>query len=112
VNCCFDLTHIIQHFASAGAAFLGGSSMMVYAAPGTFKEALVRILVSVGAGVTLAPAITRKIFDDSITDTHVVAGVAFGVGFCAWSSLGAIAAYFQHRKGQDVVQLYQGVKHD
>jgi len=109
-ECALDLTTVITHFASAGAAFLGGTSMMVYMQPAHIKEAVVRILVSVGSGVTLAPAITHKIFDDPTTDYRVVAGVSFAVGFIAWSALGSVARYFENRRSQDAVQLVQGVK--
>ena len=83
---------------------------MVYMQPAHIKEAVVRILVSVGSGVTLAPAITHKIFDDPTTDYRVVAGVSFAVGFIAWSALGSVARYFENRRSQDAVQLVQGVK--
>ena len=110
LDCCFDISHVVTHFASAFAAALGGSSMMVYLQPATVKEAAVRLGVSVGAGTMLAPTITRKIFDDPVTDIHVIAGVSFAVGFLAWSTLGAVARYFEHRRTQDAVQLYQEVK--
>ena len=109
-DCALDLTTVITHFASAGAAFLGGTSMMVYMQPSNIKEAVVRILVSVGAGVTLAPAVTTKLFDDPVTDYRVVAGVSFAVGFVAWSALGAVARYFENRREKDAEQMLQEVK--
>ena len=109
-DCALDLTTVVTHFASAGSAFLGGTSMMVYMQPSSIREAVVRILVSVGAGVTLAPALTTKLFDDPVTDYRVIAGVSFGIGFVAWSVLGAVARYFEHRKGQDAMELVKEVK--
>ena len=109
-DCALDLTTVITHFASAGSAFLGGTSMMVYMQPSTIREAVVRILVSVGSGVTLAPAITTKIFDDPSTDYRVVAGVSFAVGFIAWSALGSVARYFEHRRNQDAEQMLKEIK--
>jgi len=109
-DCALDLTTVITHFASAGSAFLGGTSMMVYMQPSTIREAVVRILVSVGSGVTLAPAITHKIFDDPATDYRVVAGVSFAVGFIAWSALGSVARYFEHRRNQDAEQMIKEAK--
>ena len=84
--------------------------MMVYMQPSTIREAVVRILVSVGSGVTLAPAITTKIFDDPSTDYRVVAGVSFAVGFVAWSALGSVARYFEHRRNQDAEQMLKEIK--
>lgn len=110
MSCCFDLTDIIQHFASAFAAALGGLSMLVYLQPSTIKEALVRVLVSVGAGTTMAPAITKKIFDDPVSDVHVLAGVAFGVGFLSWSVLGSVARYFEHRREKDAAEMIGEIK--
>ena len=109
-DCALDLTTVITHFASAGSAFLGGTSMMVYMQPSSIREAVVRILVSVGSGVTLAPAITTKIFDDPSTDYRVVAGVSFAVGFVAWSALGSVARYFEHRRNQDAQQMLKEIK--
>ena len=83
---------------------------MVYMQPSDIREAVVRILVSVGSGVTLAPAITTKIFDDPSTDYRVVAGVSFAVGFVAWSALGSVARYFEHRRNQDAEQMIKGIK--
>ena len=83
---------------------------MVYMQPSTIREAVVRILVSVGSGVTLAPAITHKIFDDPVTDYRVVAGVSFAVGFIAWSALGSVARYFEHRRNQDAEQMLKEIK--
>jgi len=71
---------------------------------------VVRILVSVGSGVTLAPAITHKIFDNPATDYRVVAGVSFAVGFIAWSALGSVARYFEHRRNQDAEQMIKEAK--
>jgi len=84
--------------------------MMVYMQPSDIREAVVRILVSVGSGVTLAPAITTKIFDDPSTDYRVVAGVSFAVGFVAWSALGSVARYFEHRRNQDAEQMLKEIK--
>jgi len=84
--------------------------MMVYMQPATVKEAAMRLIVSVGAGTMLAPTITRKIFDDPVTDIHVVAGISFALGFIAWSALGSVARYFEHRRQDDAVQLFQGIK--
>ena len=109
-DCALDLTTVITHFASAGSAFLGGSSMMVYLQPSNLREAVVRILVSIVSGVTLAPAITTKLFDDPATDYRVVAGVSFAVGFVAWSALGSVARYFEHRRGQDAEQMLKDIK--
>jgi len=83
---------------------------MVYMQPSDIREAVVRILVSVGSGVTLAPAITTKIFDDPSTDYRVVAGVSFAVGFVAWSALGSVARYFEHRRNQDAEQMLKEIK--
>ena len=109
-DCALDLTTVITHFASAGSAFLGGTSMMVYMQPSNIREAVVRILVSIVSGVTLAPAITTKLFDDPSTDYRVVAGISFSVGFVAWSALGSVARYFEHRRNQDAMELVKGVK--
>jgi len=109
-ECALDLTTVITHFASAGSAFLGGTSMMVYMQPSNIREAVVRILVSIVSGVTLAPAITTKLFDDPSTDYRVVAGISFSVGFVAWSALGSVARYFEHRRNQDAMELVKGVK--
>jgi len=109
-DCALDLTTVITHFASAGSAFLGGTSMMVYMQPSNIREAVVRILVSIVSGVTLAPAITTKLFDDPVTDYRVVAGVSFAVGFVAWSALGSVARYFEHRRNQDAEQMIKDIK--
>ena len=109
-DCALDLTAFASHFLSAGSAFLGGTSMMIYMQPATIREATMRILVSVGAGTILAPAVTKKIFDDPASDIHVTAGAAFIIGFVSWSVLGSVARYFENRKTRDAEQMINEVK--
>ena len=109
-ECTLDLADFVTHFASLGASFLGATSFLVYLPAKTVKEAVTRIAVSTLAGAILAPAITTKIFDDSMTDVHVVASVAFGVGFIAFSALGAVARYFDRRRDKDAMQMYEETK--
>jgi len=45
-----------------------------------------------------------------VTDYRVVAGVSFAVGFVAWSALGSVARYFEHRRGQDAEQMLKDIK--
>lgn len=104
---CDDLTAISSaKLISAIGGFLGGASMMVYMVPSSFKDAAVRLGVSIAAASMLAPVAAAKIFDaNADNDSQIVMGCAFVVGFVAWNGLGAVAQFFKNRQGKDIVQL-------
>lgn len=104
------LPEFIAKGISAAGGFLGGSSLLVYMKPATFKEGIIRVLVTTACAVMTAPAISLKLLDN--TTPEVVGGIAFGVGFVAWNVLGAIAQFFQARQGQDIAQIVKGTKDD
>lgn len=81
---------------------------MVYMKPSSFKEAVIRVLVTTIAAMMTAPAISLKLLDNDTPE--ILGGVAFGVGFVAWNVLGAIAIFFEGRKGQDIVTMVKGAK--
>lgn len=91
---------------SAIGGFLGGASLLVFVKPTSMNDGIVRILVSTAAAVMLAPVAAVKIFDASAdSDSQILMGCGFGVGFVAWNVLGAIAQFFAARQGKDIVQM-------
>lgn len=104
---CDDLTAVSSvKMLSAIGGFLGGASLLVYMKPTSVKEGTVRIGVSTAAAAMLAPVLAVKVFDASAdSDSQIVMGSAFVVGFVAWNILGATAQFFQARQGKDIAQI-------
>lgn len=104
---CDDLTAVSSaKLISAIGGFLGGASLLVYMKPTSAKEGILRIGVSTAAATMLAPVLAVKIFDATAdSDSQIVMGCAFVVGFVAWNILGATAQFFQARQGKDIAQL-------
>lgn len=91
---------------SAIGGFLGGVSLLVYVRPNSLQDGFLRVGVSVASAVMLAPVAAAKLFDATAdTDSQILMGCGFGVGFVAWNVLGAIAQFFAARQGKDIVAL-------
>ena len=105
--CPADLPETAVKVLSSTGGFLGGSSMMLYMRPVNLADAARRCVVSVIAAAMLTVPIASKMFDQS--GSEILMGVGFGIGFIAWSLLGAIAKFFDARQGQDVVQMMKDV---
>lgn len=104
-----DAPEIVKGVSAAGG-FLGGTSLLVYMKPKDLKDALMRVGVSTIAALMATPAISLKLLDNETPE--VLGGVAFGVGFIAWNVLGAVAQFFESRKGQDIKEIVKGATDD
>lgn len=110
MDCPSNLNEITMKVMSAFGGFLGGSSLLIYIKPKNIKDGIVRVLVSTAAAATLAPPITLKIFDaTAASDSEVLMGVAFSIGFIAWNVLGAVANFFANRQGKDIVEMTKDI---
>lgn len=106
LSCDTDMLIGSAKVISAIGGFLGGGSLMVFMQPKDVKDGVIRVGVSTVSAVLLAPLAAVRIFDAKAdTDSQIVMGCAFGVGFIAWNVLGGIAQFFQARQGQDIVTL-------
>lgn len=105
-----NIPEIVTKGVSAAGGFLGGTSLLVYMKPTSFREALIRVAVTTVTALMVTPAISLKLLDNETPE--VLGGVAFGIGFIAWNVLGAIAQFFSARQGQDITQIIKGVKND
>lgn len=90
---------------AATGGFLGGTSMMLYMRPSSLGDAARRVLISVVSGVLLARVVADQLLGSK--ESEVVLGVAFALGFLAWSLLGAIARYFDDRKEANIITMLQ-----
>lgn len=88
---------------SAVGGFLGGLSVLIYMRPANTMDGVRRVVISVVASVLGSSAIAFKVF--GAKDPEYVMMVAFLIGFCAWSLLGAIAKFFEGQKHQDIVGM-------
>lgn len=77
---------------------------MAYTKPASVGQALVRMGVSTAAASMLSPLVMQKVFGTN-ADLQILGGVAFAIGFVAWNVLGAVALFFERRKGLDAKQL-------
>ena len=106
--CPADLPETAVKVLSSTGGFLGGSSMLLYMRPANIGDAVRRCVVSVVAAAMLTGPVADKLFDQ--TGSEILMGVGFGIGFVAWSLLGAVAKFFEVRQGQDIVQMAKAVK--
>ena len=106
--CPADITETAVKLLSSTGGFLGGSSMMLYMRPANIGDAARRCVVSVVAAAMLTVPVADKIFDQA--GSEILMGVGFGIGFVAWSLLGAVAKFFENRNGQDIVQMAKAAK--
>lgn len=93
---------------AATGGFLGGTSMMLYMRPSSVSDAARRVLISVVSALLLTRIVTEQVFGDA--DSEVAIGVAFCLGFLAWSILGAIARYFDDRKDANIITMLSDYK--
>lgn len=105
--CPPELPETAVKLLSSTGGLLGGSSMLLYMRPVDIADAIRRCVVSVVAAAMLTVPIASKMFDQ--TGSEIIMGVGFGIGFIAWSLLGAVAKFFDARQGQDVVQMMKAV---
>lgn len=104
------LQEIGARWMSIAGGFLGGTSLMVYLRPTSFGNAVIRAFVSTASAAALTHLVASKVFGVVDGDPEIYMGIAFGIGFVAWSMLGAVAQFFENRKGQDAVEIIKGVK--
>ena len=102
------ITDLSAKWTCAAGGFLGGTSLMAYTKPSSVGQALIRMAVSTAAASMLSPLAMQKVFGSG-ADLQILGGVAFSIGFVAWNVLGAVALFFEKRKGQDAKQLLKGV---
>lgn len=105
---CDDLTNLSTNILASTGGVLGGTSMMLYMRPSGIADAVRRVVVSTVSAAFLTVPIADKLFEKP--DSEIVMGIAFAVGFVAWSLLGAVAKFFEARQGQDIVQMAKAVK--
>ena len=105
--CVADLTEVSVKVLSAVGGFLGGTSMLLYMRPVDMNDAIRRMIISVLSSVMLTGLTAREMF--SVSGPEVIMGTAFGIGFMAWSLLGAVAKFFAGRQDQDIVQMMKSV---
>lgn len=105
--CVPEISEATVKILSATGGFLGGTSMMLYMRPSDAMDGLRRIAISVLAAVMLSALVARELFDS--VGSEIVMGTAFGIGFMAWSILGAVAKFFQGRQNDDIVQMMKSV---
>lgn len=105
---CLELSEMSVKILSAIGGFLGGTSMMLYMRPASLTDALRRIAISVLSAAMLTALAAKEMFGDY--GSEIVMGTGFGIGFVAWSLLGAVAKFFEVRQGQDIVQMAKAAK--
>lgn len=105
---CAELTEMSVKILASTGGFLGGTSMLLYMRPAGAMDAARRIVVSTMSAAMLTVPVADKLFEQ--TGSEIVMGTAFGIGFVAWSLLGAVAKFFEARQGQDIVQMAKAVK--
>lgn len=88
--------------------FCGGLAMFVYVQPQSLPDAFVRIVVS----IMVANMLTQLVgsFMTKHESTSELWGVAFLLGFTAWSIFGAFARFFAKRQEYDIVDMARDVK--
>jgi hypothetical protein len=96
------------HLISFGGGLLGGISMLVYMRANGVADGLRRILISSVSSGLLASTMASKIFGSEAPE--LVAACAFVLGFVAWNLLGAIAQFFENRKGDDIMSMLKTYK--
>ena len=100
------LTNITYLTAMGG--FCGGLAMFVYIQPKSIPDAFVRIVVSIMVANMLTQLVGSYITHGQ--STSELWGVAFLLGFSAWSVFGAMARFFAKREGFDIVDMARDVK--
>ena len=98
-----DITYL-----TAMGGFCGGLAMFVYIQPKSLPDAFVRIVVSI-----MVSNMLTQLLGSYITHGQTPSelwGVAFLLGFSAWSVFGAMARFFARREEHDIVELARDVK--
>lgn len=107
MNCINDITEFSTRVLAAVGGFLGGTSMLLYMRPADMTDAIRRMVISVLSAVMLTGLAAKELF--SAAGPEIIMGTAFGIGFIAWSLLGAVAKFFEGRQNQDIVQMMKAV---
>ena len=102
-------THLTNiTYLTAMGGFCGGLAMFVYIQPKSLPDAFVRIVVSIMVANMLTQLVGSYITHGQ--STSELWGVAFLLGFSAWSVFGAMARFFARREDLDIVEMARDVK--
>ena len=84
--------------------------MLLYMKQVDTQDSIRRIIIRTMAQAMLTGVVAREMFNAETPE--VVMGTAFGLGFIAWSFLGAVAKFFSGRQDQDIVQMMKSVNEE
>lgn len=104
---CPEITEVSAKILPVTGGFLGGTSMLFYMKPLSTNDAIRRVVISTLSAAMLTGIVAKEIFNAD--SPEIMMGTAFGIGFIAWSLLGAVAKFFDGRQNQDIVQMMKAV---
>jgi len=95
--------YMAAKIASLLGGLYGGAAMMTFIRPKTVGDAFMRGGLSTGSAMIAAAPFTALLGIQNNWENQLFCG--FIVGFLAYSVLGAIANFFIHYQGADIVEM-------